>query len=69
MAAFLPDPAKATGTGVIVTPGGAFVALAIDHEGYYVARWLQELGIAAFVLKHRIVEKRGVNGTRSAVNS
>src|SRR5262247_304719 len=30
---FLPDRAKATGTGVIIAPGGAFVALAIEHEG------------------------------------
>jgi acetyl esterase/lipase len=56
--AFLPERTKATGTGVIIAPGGAFVALAIDHEGYNVARWLQERGIAAFVLKYRIVEKR-----------
>jgi acetyl esterase/lipase len=55
---FLPERTKATGTGVIIAPGGAFVALAIDHEGYNVARWLQERGIAAFVLKYRIVEKR-----------
>ena len=56
---FLPDRAKATGTGVIIAPGGAFVALAIEHEGYKVAHWLQEKGIAAFVLKYRVVEKRG----------
>src|SRR5690606_40218360 len=36
-----------------------FVALAIDHEGYGVARWLQQRGIAAFVLKYRVVERRG----------
>ena len=39
-------------------PGGAFVALAIDLEGNSVARWLQDKGIAAFVLKYRIMEKR-----------
>jgi acetyl esterase/lipase len=55
---FLPDRAKATGTGVIVAPGGAFIALAIDVEGYEVARRLQAMGIAAFVLKYRVVEKR-----------
>ena len=55
---FLPHRTKTTGTGVIIAPGGAFVALAIDHEGYTVARRLQEKGIAAFVLKYRIVEKR-----------
>jgi len=56
---YLPERGKATGTGVIIAPGGAFVALAIDLEGRDVARWLQEKGIAAFVLKYRIMEKKG----------
>jgi acetyl esterase/lipase len=55
---YLPERINATGTGVIIAPGGAFVALAIDLEGYNVARWLQNQGIAAFVLKYRIMEKR-----------
>jgi len=59
LTAYLPERAKATGTGVIIAPGGAFVALAIDREGRDVARWLQERGVAAFVLKYRIMEKRG----------
>jgi acetyl esterase/lipase len=59
LTAYLPERAKATGTGVVIAPGGAFVALAIDLEGNEVARWLQARGIAAFVLKYRIVEKRG----------
>jgi acetyl esterase/lipase len=56
--AYLPERTRATGTGVIIAPGGAFVALAIDIEGNDVARWLQRRGIAAFVLKYRTVEKR-----------
>lgn len=55
---YLPERSKATGTGVIIAPGGAFVALAIDLESNEVARWLQNKGIAAFVLKYRIIEKR-----------
>ena len=55
---YLPERTKATGTGIIIAPGGAFVALAIDLEGHDVARWLQNKGIAAFVLKYRIMEKR-----------
>ncbi len=58
LTAYLPEPNKATGTGVIIAPGGAFVALAIDLEGNNVARWLQDKGIAAFVLKYPIMEKR-----------
>src|SRR5437588_2508329 len=52
LTAYLPPPGKATSTGVIIAPGGAFVALAIDLEAREVARWLQERGIAAFVLKY-----------------
>lgn len=59
LTAYLPEKSKATGTGVIVAPGGACVALAIKHEGSDVAKWLQERGIAAFVLKYRVIEKQG----------
>jgi acetyl esterase/lipase len=59
LTAYLPERSKATGTGVIIAPGGAFVALAISLESRDVARRLQEKGIAAFVLKYRIMEKRG----------
>jgi acetyl esterase/lipase len=51
---FIPDPAKATGAAVIVAPGGAFMMLSIDSEGYDVARWLANHGIAAFLLKYRL---------------
>lgn len=50
----LPDPAKATGAAVIVAPGGGFLDLSIDGEGYQVAHWLADHGIAAFVLKYRL---------------
>ena len=53
---FLPPPGINTGTSVIVCPGGALHVLAIDHEGYDVARWLNAKGIAAFVLKYRLLE-------------
>jgi acetyl esterase/lipase len=59
LTAYLPGRTKATGTGVIVAPGGGFVALAIDLEGNEVARWLRDRGIAAFVLEYRLVRKRG----------
>ena len=57
LTAFLPEKSKATGTSVIIAPGGAFVALAVSLEGEELARWLQERGIAAFLLKYRILEK------------
>ena len=58
LTAYLPPRGKATGTGVIIAPGGAFVALAITLEATDMARWLQQRGIAAFVLKYRTVEKK-----------
>ena len=57
LTAYLPEKSKATGTGVIIAPGGYCVALAISQEGD-AARWLQSRGIAAFVLKYRIIEKK-----------
>lgn len=51
---FLPDPAKANGTAVVVTPGGGFRTLSMENEGYDVARALNEHGVAAFVLKYRL---------------
>ncbi len=52
---YLPDPNAANGASLIVCPGGAFHGLAISHEGHEVAKWFQERGVAAFVLKYRVV--------------
>ena len=52
---FLPEPGKATGAAVVVAPGGAFMLLAIEPEGWRVARALADRGIAAFVLKYRVM--------------
>jgi len=59
LTAYLPAPATATGAGVIIAPGGYCVALAIGAEANDVALLLQRHGIAAFVLKYRIPEKKG----------
>lgn len=44
----------ATGTGVIVLPGGGYGHLAMDHEGKQIAEWLNSFGVTAFVLKYRM---------------
>ena len=54
---YLPAKEKATGTAMLVIPGGGHRVLAITHEGYNVAEWLSEHGIAAFVLKHRLARE------------
>jgi len=51
---FLPAPGKANGAAVLVAPGGGFRWLAIDNEGWAVAKALADRGIAAFVLKYRL---------------
>lgn len=56
LTAYLPPPATANGTAIIVCPGGAFHALSIDSEGIEVAKWLNKKGVAAFVLKYRLVK-------------
>ena len=54
--AFLPPKERATGTAVIVAPGGAFLTLAVQNEGLEVAKALNEAGIAAFVLTYSLNE-------------
>lgn len=53
---FLPAPAAATGAAVVVAPGGALRVLGWDNEGVKVARWLNDRGIAALVLKYRTLQ-------------
>jgi acetyl esterase/lipase len=53
---FLPPKGTETGAAVIVAPGGAFLGLAIEEEGYRVARWMADHGVAAFVLKYRVLK-------------
>lgn len=52
---YLPDPAVANGTAVVIAPGGGFHTLSIDSEGIDVAKWLNAKGITCFVLKYRLV--------------
>ena len=65
---FQPEAGKANGTAVVICPGGAFFALAIDNEGFDVARWLNTKGVTCFVLKYRLVECKTDDPTRE-VNS
>jgi len=51
---FLPQPGKATGAAVIVAPGGGFMSLSMENEGWDVAKALAVKGVAAFVLKYRL---------------
>jgi acetyl esterase/lipase len=59
LTAYLPDPAKATGTAAIIAPGGGFIFLGTDTRE--IAEWLAARGIAGFVLKYRTVQLEGQN--------
>ncbi|WP_432710419.1 alpha/beta hydrolase [Pedobacter sp.] len=52
--AYLPEKGKATGTAVLICPGGGYGILAINHEGDKVAKEFTNIGVAAFVLKYRL---------------
>ncbi|HRP56226.1 alpha/beta hydrolase [Agriterribacter sp.] len=58
LTAYLPPADKANGTAVIICPGGGYSIVAIDHEGFKVAEKFNEMGVAAFVLKYRIPDKK-----------
>ena len=49
-----PPSDRATGTGVVICPGGGYTALAMEKEGHDIARWFNSLGITAFVLRYRL---------------
>ena len=56
---YLPTQGKRSGTAVVVIPGGGHRELWMDHEGYRVAEFLADHGIAAFVLKYRLAREPG----------
>lgn len=56
---YVPASDKATGTAVIICPGGGHSKLCLGHEGYALAEWFRDRGIAAFVLKYRLAREKG----------
>src|SRR5688500_4091456 len=58
---YLSAKEKATGAAVVIAPGGGYRELWMTHEGYNVAKWLSDRGIAAFILKYRL--PRDTNST------
>ena len=45
---------KENNVAVLVIPGGGYWGLWFDKEGVDVAKWLNNIGVSAFVLKHRL---------------
>lgn len=48
---FVPAANKNTGAAVLIVPGVPFDGRSTDHEGVQLARWLNDRGIAGFVLR------------------
>lgn len=51
---FKPAAELKNATGIVVCPGGGFMALSINSEGIDVAKYLTAKGVTAFVLKYRL---------------
>lgn len=55
---FKPAAGRSNGIGIVICPGGGYSILAINLEGYEVAKWLNGLGYTAFVLQYRVPQKQ-----------
>jgi acetyl esterase/lipase len=55
----LPTRAAAASAAIVVIPGGGHTELWMDHEGYNVAAFLMQHGVAAAVLKYRLARAPG----------
>lgn len=58
LAVFEPTAGKKNNKAIIVCPGGGYVRLAAEKEGYATARFLSGLGYTVFVLQYRVPDKR-----------
>ncbi|MCF7786032.1 MAG: alpha/beta hydrolase [Prosthecobacter sp.] len=55
---FLPPAAKANGAAIVLCPGGGYIRHVTDREGYPIAEWLNEHGIACIILEYRLPKLR-----------
>jgi acetyl esterase/lipase len=51
---YFPEKGKATGTAIIIFPGGSYINLATGHEGEAIAQAFNKVGVTAFVVKYRL---------------
>lgn len=55
--AYIAPQGKRTGQAVVILPGGGYGILAMEHEGHAYAKWLNQRGISAFLVKYRVSSK------------
>lgn len=60
LAAYIAPKETATGAAVMICPGGGYGILAASHEGSDFAKWFNDRGISAFVLKYRLPNEKGM---------
>jgi len=66
IAAYIAPKEKATGAAVMICPGGGYGILAASHEGSDLAKWFNERGISAFVLKYRLPDANAMTHQHEA---
>ena len=76
---FLPPADKANGTAIVLCPGGGYIRHVTEKEGYPIAHWLNEHGIACIILEYRLPDlrhpiplldaQRAIRVTRSNANA
>jgi acetyl esterase/lipase len=64
---FIPGHHAESMPAIIVFPGGGYRNVVMGKEGYKIARWLNENGIAAFVLKYRLDVDEALHDAQRAV--
>lgn len=52
--AFTPVESERSGTAIVLIPGGGYIKQAYEVSGISMAKWLNSIGITAFVLLHRL---------------
>jgi acetyl esterase/lipase len=60
IAAYIAPKETATGAAVMICPGGGYGILAASHEGSDFAKWFNDRGISAFVLKYRLPNEKAM---------
>lgn len=60
-------PKQPNGAAVLITPGGGYVRVVIDREGYEMARWLAARGFTCFVLFYRLPGEGWASGPDTAL--
>ncbi|MGW8317246.1 MAG: alpha/beta hydrolase, partial [Bacteroidales bacterium] len=65
---FLPEPHTGEIPAILICPGGGYSKVVMEKEGYKVARWFNEQGIAAFVLKYRLKPDEALRDAQRAVS-